>query len=229
MASGAKGSGLKGFSRAEVRQAAEQVRARAGRLMPLRQVSAGAVVTELLAAPNAPRLKEADRDQLRREVKKFLAAPARPRRTAQLKRTYQVRQVGSEASPEERTVTLDSALWQQSIGPVYPTSEARSLLGDAPQQLRLRTRRRRILALRTRDGHTVYPAFQFSGRQVLPGLDFVLHAFPDDDPDLYWTIASWMRKPLTTLGDRCVVDTLRDGDIDAAVQAARATASRWSR
>jgi len=91
------------------------------------------------------------------------------------------------------------------------------------------TDRRLLLALRTIDGHTVYPAFQFEDRKVLPGLAEVLGMFPGDNDRLLWTIASWARVPLTSLNERSVIDALRDGDAEAAIGAARATAIRWSR
>lgn len=135
------------------------------------------------------------------------------------------RKIEDSGSPPEPYDNVESP-WLQSIGPVYLADEVYSVLGGvSPEELPAKA----LLALQTIDEYTVYPAFQFSGGQVLTGLLDVLNNFPRDDPDLLWTVASWLRKPLTSLGDRSVVEVLLDGETEAAVRVARATAMRWSR
>ena len=123
--------------------------------------------------------------------------------------------------------------WGAAIGPVYRTSQVRALLNGVTRQALLdRARRRTLLALRTSDGHTVYPAWQLTGGHVVPGLGEVLQSFaPDDDGEIVddWTLAAWLRQPLDSLGGQSVATRLVDGDVSAAVQAARTAALRWSR
>lgn len=123
--------------------------------------------------------------------------------------------------------------WAAAVGPVYRTRQVRALLNGVSRQALLdRVRRHTLLALRTSDGHTVYPAWQLASGQVVPGLAEVLQSFaPDDAGELVdpWTLAGWLRQPLDSLDGQSVASRLVDGDVPAAVQAARAAALRWSR
>ncbi|MFF5019471.1 hypothetical protein [Streptomyces sp. NPDC001165] len=235
------------FSKGEVRQAAKTVYDRIDMKGALAKVPAEAVVVELLSMRESSekKVKPADRRKLRRAVVKVLSAPpevrikskasgifARTRKYrvgSSVPPGFRVEVVVTDTSPSKETVILDDPAWQRSIGPTYGAAEVEKLLREPRHTLAKRARQRSLLALRTSDGHTVYPVFQFAGNQVLPGIGAVLREFPDDDPDLFWTIASWMRKPLTTLNERSVIEALNQGEIDAAVKAANATASRWSR
>ncbi len=125
--------------------------------------------------------------------------------------------------------------WGPALGPVLRTEQVRALLGTtrpvSRQALADRAARRTLLALRTSDRHTVYPAWQFRSRRVLPGVPEVLQAFVVDkhpvvDP---WTLASWLRTPLDALDGDSVVHRLADGEIDPAVEVARTAAARWAR
>lgn len=128
--------------------------------------------------------------------------------------------------------------WADAIGPVYLTQQVRVLLGTnrpvSRQALADRVERRTLLGLRTSDRRTVYPAWQFRRRQVLPGLPDVLQAFavegsgrePVVDP---WTLASWLRTPLDGLDGDSIASRLLAGDVDSALRAARSAAARWNR
>ena len=123
--------------------------------------------------------------------------------------------------------------WAASVGPVYRTEQLRASLGGVSRQaLADRARRRTMLALRTSDGHTVYPAWQFSGRTVLPGVSEVLQCFaPDEHGELVdpWTLASWLRLPLEPLEGRSVAELLAQGEVAQAVSLSQSAARRWSR
>ena len=123
--------------------------------------------------------------------------------------------------------------WAASVGPVYRTEQVRALLGGVSRQaLADRARRRTMLALRTSDGHTVYPAWQFSGRTVLPGCPEVLQCFaPDGHGELVdpWTLASWLRTPLEPGEGRSVAELLAQGEVADAVSLSHSAARRWSR
>lgn len=123
--------------------------------------------------------------------------------------------------------------WGPAIGPVYRTDQVRALLGGVSRQaLNDRVKRSTLLALKTRDGVTVYPAWQFAEGQVLPGLAEVLKVFAADEHGEIvdgWTLASWLRTGVDELGGGSVADRLLAGDAAAARQAAAHAAARWSR
>ena len=73
-----------------------------------------------------------------------------------------------------------------------------------------------LLALPMANGEHVYPAFQFSGHDVIPGLARVLHAFEVEGA---WTRLSVLLSPADVLGGRTPLDALRGGDVDGAAAA----------
>jgi hypothetical protein len=209
------------FTKGDVRRAAQKIQVRKGVKGAWHTVPAEEVVREMLTGTRKPlKLGRPDRLALTYGVRKVLANPgARSRRVEAV-----------EAPPTlPETVILESPRWRKAIGPVYTADQVRILIGLPHNLLGRMASDRSIIALHTKDGQILYPAFQFTGKQVLSGLGNILRAFPGDDPDLSWTISSWLRKPLSTLDDRSVVEALSDGDAEAALRAARATASRWSR
>ncbi|WP_159049543.1 hypothetical protein [Streptomyces sp. NRRL WC-3618] len=209
------------FTKGDVRRAAQKIQARKGVKGAWHMVPAEEIVTEMVTGTRKPlKLGGHDRLALTYGVRKVLANPG-----ARASRVDAV-----EAPPTlPETIILDSPRWRRVIGPVYLADQVRILIGLPHNLLDRMAGDRSIIALHTKDGQIVYPAFQFRGKHVLPGLGNILRAFPDDDADLSWTIASWLRKPLSTLNDRSVVEALSDGDTEAALKVARATASRWSR
>lgn len=123
--------------------------------------------------------------------------------------------------------------WGPAIGPVYRTDQVRALLGGVSRQaLNDRVKRSTLLAIKTREGVTVYPAWQFTEGQVLPGLAEVLKVFAADEHGEIvdrWTLASWLRIGLDELDGGSVADRLLAGDAAAARQAAAHAAARWYR
>lgn len=123
--------------------------------------------------------------------------------------------------------------WGPAIGPVYRTDQVRMLFGNVSRQaLNDRVKRSTLLALTTRDGINVYPAWQFTDGHVLPGLAEVLKVFADDEHGEIvdsWTLASWLRTGLDEFDGGSVVDRLLAGDVAAARQATARAAARWSR
>lgn len=123
--------------------------------------------------------------------------------------------------------------WGPAIGPVYRTDQVRVLLGNVSRQaLADRAKRHTLFALQTRDGVTVYPAWQFVEGQVLPGLADVLKPFAADEHGEVvdgWTLASWLRTGVDQLDGGSVIERLRDGDIHTAARVAAHTAARWVR
>ncbi|MFF4909729.1 hypothetical protein ACFY2T_33270 [Streptomyces sp. NPDC001260] len=221
---------------AEVRKAARKVHARQSQIISLEDLPVDAVVWEL--TKDRRYLSEKDRLVLKQKTRKILVEmkdqksrpwPRYPRPSAKKGRPTPT---GADAIPNKKSTlnkkSTSGSPWRDAIGPVYSTEQARALLGTNERLLAARTEDRAILALRTSDGFSVYPAFQFKDGKILPGLSSVIRAFPDDDK-LLWTVATWLRVPLTSLDKRNIIDALRDGDIEEAVHVARVTANRWSR
>jgi hypothetical protein len=92
--------------------------------------------------------------------------------------------------------------WASLIGEVYTTHQMRIILGVSATELTELARQRRILALQTADGHTVYPTLQFRGSKVLPGLAEALGAIDPAGID-EWSVVSFLvgKIPRATWGD----------------------------
>ncbi|WP_106180103.1 DNA-binding protein [Prauserella shujinwangii] len=94
---------------------------------------------------------------------------------------YRVRTVAEQA------VLADSALSVQ---------DAAKRLGVDDSRIRHRLKERRLTGWKGHGGWRL-PAWQFTASSVLPGLDVVLRAVPDDQPPL--VVASFMSTPQTDL------------------------------
>jgi hypothetical protein len=114
-------------------------------------------------------------------------------------------------------------------GPFYDTAALIAWLGITRQALHQRVRGSQVLACRTADGHTVYPAWQFTASgQPITGLAEVLAVLVDAADDA-WTVAIWLRTPSEDLGGLSAADWLAEGRDPAPVlAAARADGARWA-
>jgi hypothetical protein len=139
-------------------------------------------------------------------------------------------------SPEELARRMLDALppkpsrWDRLLGPFYGTSQVARLLGGVSRQaLADRRQRGTLLGLKTTDGVVVYPVFQFDEKnKLLPGLSEVLQCFRGGGVD-EWTLAGWLVARSRALGDRSVVEWLRQGlELQTALALARDAARRFS-
>lgn len=82
--------------------------------------------------------------------------------------------------------------WDEHLGPLYEWSDVAALLGTVRtrQGINDLARRRRLLALPTKTGKLLYPAFQFSGARTIAGLHELLVELDSSGASL-WTQASW--------------------------------------
>jgi hypothetical protein len=118
--------------------------------------------------------------------------------------------------------------WDDQIGPFYDTAGLTRWLGVTKQALADRVRRHRLLAVITAEGRVLYPAAQFAGRRVLPGLPEALVAFRDTEVD-GWAIAAWATTPAAALRGSTPLRWLRDGgDAGPVLALARQTAALWA-
>jgi hypothetical protein len=122
-----------------------------------------------------------------------------------------------------------SPQWLEHLGAFYDTTAVRSLLGGEgePESVESMHKRKDLLVLTTGSGQVVYPAFQFRGRQLAPGLGRVLAELPESLVS-GWTLAAWLISAESDLGGVRPIDALFDrapDGADAVVRAARAWAA----
>jgi len=122
-------------------------------------------------------------------------------------------------------VTAEQA-WTRHLGTWLSLDAVRALLGDVTRQaVHDLMKRGRLLAL-DRQGARVYPAFQFKGTKLLPGLPALLAAFKPADLS-HDTIAAWLNRPQPALRGSSPAEWLHAGRDQAPVAlAARRTAAR---
>lgn len=72
-----------------------------------------------------------------------------------------------EAGRRAALITASDQVWRDQLGPLYSTRQVSVLMGNTKQAVSELTRRRRLLALPSRQGPPLYPAFQF-GRDGRP-------------------------------------------------------------
>ncbi|RBY78960.1 hypothetical protein DQ238_11320 [Geodermatophilus sp. TF02-6] len=122
---------------------------------------------------------------------------------------------------------LDTAeAWTEHLGGFYDATTVGRLLsrGGRPVSRQAVHKRKGLLALTTGSGRVVYPAFQFVGGGVLPGLDAVQRAVPEELASR-WTLASWLVTPQPQLDGQSPVQLLREGSVAPVLTAARDLAS----
>ena len=113
-----------------------------------------------------------------------------------------------------------SSAWADELGPVYDARGVQAILGVTKQAVS----KRRLLALTTGSGRVVYPAFQFTGTGVVPGLGELMAIL---DPALVspWTVASWLVSSSIDVDGARPIDLLADGDTGPVL----ALAGEWAR
>ncbi len=127
-------------------------------------------------------------------------------------------------------LAASEVLWERHLGPLYSTKQVRELMGIGSRQaISERVKRRRLLAVPGSDGKPLFPAFQFVGSRLLPGLGAILDVFRGAAESQY-TLASWFVTPEPLLEERTPAEWLRKrGATDRALQAASRYAERLRR
>ena len=114
---------------------------------------------------------------------------------------------GSVMEQAVARVLMASHAWVDQLGPLYDVRGVMQILGVTKQAVS----KRRLLALTTGSGRVVYPAFQFTGSGVVPGLPAVLAMLPAEHVSP-WTVAAWLTSPAAELDDDRPIDVLAGGD-----------------
>ncbi|CAN5844063.1 hypothetical protein BH23ACT2_BH23ACT2_05260 [soil metagenome] len=111
---------------------------------------------------------------------------------------------------------IDDRVWTDQLGPAYRQSSVADLLAKSKQAV---SRDHRLLRLTMRSGAVGYPALQFDGRRVLPGIAEVVERLAPVVAT-NWTIASWLTSAQPSLGDATPIDLLRARRVEPVVAAA---------
>lgn len=121
-----------------------------------------------------------------------------------------------------------ASTWVEHLGSFYDSEGVAKLLSrtGTPISRQAVHKRRGLLALTTGSGQVVYPAFQFDGRRLVPGLSAVLDQLPETVVSR-WTVASWLVSPEAELDGARPIDVLRDQGTEGQA-AVLSAAQRWS-
>lgn len=141
-----------------------------------------------------------------------------------------------ELSPESIKTAVDQwfvpsgARLADRVGPVYDASATHRLLEIDRRQASDRRGRGTILALRTSDGHWMYPTFQFAGHSVDPRFRGLFSSFAQVSDTPWWTVAAWFRTTRKDLDGFAPADWVRSGrDIKVVASLVDDLVRRWTR
>lgn len=113
-------------------------------------------------------------------------------------------------------------------GPFYTTERTMRVLGlENRQALTGRVGRNTILRVKTADGRNAYPELQFESGDVLPALKPILQLMLPHVAN-EWTVLDWLVHPHPELHSQRPIDSLRSGDAESVLAAARTDASAWA-
>ncbi|MFL5781926.1 MAG: hypothetical protein ACJ760_11490 [Thermoleophilaceae bacterium] len=118
--------------------------------------------------------------------------------------------------------------WEEHLGPLLDWRKVATLMGTVStrQGVNDLAKRNRLLALRTKGGHVLYPLFQFRGAKPFPELPTLLEVLDAGSLD-GWSIASWFVTGQPLLGDESPAGWLKAGRDPAQVfEAAERVAER---
>jgi hypothetical protein len=121
------------------------------------------------------------------------------------------------------------AAWENELGPLLSTAQARELLGGVSRQrVDELLRGRRLIGLRESSGRWSYPLFQFDDGRTLDPLIAAFWIVVDGGLDA-WSAASWCVAPDPALQGSSPREWVRQGkDPERLVTIARQDAARFS-
>lgn len=111
------------------------------------------------------------------------------------------------------------------IGPVYSANALTKLWGITRQGVNKRLKAGQLFGLPVQ-GKSLFPVFQFDGKRVRKDvLNIVGILRASADP---FTIAQWLRTPVSSAEDRTPLELLDAGENDLVENLAKRNAARWS-
>jgi hypothetical protein len=133
----------------------------------------------------------------------------------------------TEAARRSALLAAADQVWSREIGRLLTRAEAQELMGVGTRQgISDHVARRRLFALPGGDGQLLFPAFQFGedGRP-LAGLSDVLRTLHGAFESPY-SLAAWFTTPQEELGKGTPAESLRAGDREPVMLAAKRTHAR---
>lgn len=117
-----------------------------------------------------------------------------------------------DAMPDLGEVALDEA-----IGPFYDTAGLANWLGISPQVVQewIGTR---LFAVETQDGDRLFPSFQFESDGALVPHMIEIVQLLEAGLSSPWGVALWLNTPVDDLGNRSIVDCLKQGESSVAFE-----------
>lgn len=118
--------------------------------------------------------------------------------------------------------------WAAVVGPCYTAAALARVLGLTEDEIADAGDALRLLALRTSDGVTLYPAFQIQDGEVVAGLAEVLQVLRTGI-DSGWTWAQWLNVAVPdndSVSSRNI-DKLRAGFLNVVLRDAERDAAAW--
>ena len=118
----------------------------------------------------------------------------------------------------------DAKDFADRVGTFYSIDRVRQILGGtrpvSRQDISDRVKARWLLCVQTADGKHLFPAFQFDGDVVDPGLVKVMHALLDAGAD-GWTVVYWLTTALPQFDGQTPLALVRAGAADEVFEMAR--------
>ena len=145
-----------------------------------------------------------------------------PERSAQAKAQAKIESNAYAPNARARALLRGVKIAEEDLkdaGGAFNFEETQALLnGVSRQALDKRVKEGSLLAVPGPSNRRRYPAFQFTGEGVVPGLRKVQDALPTRNP---WAVLNFLVRPDERLHGRKPIDVLRGGEVDLVVSAAR--------
>jgi hypothetical protein len=127
------------------------------------------------------------------------------------------------AAAVARGLAREAASREQLVADSLSTAQVASLLGVSSAAITKRRGKGGLIAFKHKEDWR-YPRWQFDGAAVLPGAIAAWQVLPDRHDVA--GLVRWFTLPSRQLADRTPAQAIRDGDVDAVVDAASYVGSR---
>jgi len=127
------------------------------------------------------------------------------------------------AAAVARGLAREAATQAQLVADSVSTAQVAEMLGVSSAAITKRRGKGGLIAFKHKEDWR-YPRWQFDGTAVLPGAIAVWQVLPDRHDVA--GLVRWFTLPSRQLADRTPAQAIRDGDVDAVVEAASYVGSR---
>lgn len=167
-------------------------------------------------------LPPADRREIEDAYLRVLATTSR-RRPRSLHPIVRSHSPEVAAAAIARGLAREKATRDALVADSFSTAEVASLLGVSSAAITKRRAKGGLIAFKHKEDWR-YPRWQFDGSAVIPAAIAVWQVLPDRHDVA--GLVRWFTLPSRHLGDRTPANALREGDVDAVIDAASYVGSR---